>query len=504
MVGRSCLLASLLALLTCSSALAQARFAGPAGTSTNPCTREAPCDFATAVQGAANGDEVVVLPGTYSLGPDSVTDETAIFLHGDLSGPRPQLKSSVVGAPALQVDNAGTTVRWLGLSAPGGSGLQLRSGFAEELVASAGGLTNGACEVDNATLRDSVCVASSAGAPAILSSNGTASVRNVTAEATGSSGIGIHATAAAAGSEQLELVNVIAHGAAHDISADAPLGSSCSVTVTHSNYVTAAASSPATISDDGTQQTAAPVFSDAQYDESAASPTVARGLTNSSNGQFDYAGNARVVNGTTDIGADQLDQPPTVSTEPATMVHPLGATLWSIVNPGGLLTRLKFQYGTTVHYGSSVPAQQIGPVGFEVPVSMAVLGLAPGTRYHFRAIASSALGIRYGKGVVFVTPPLMLTNVAETMTVWRAETGTFFTFTLNDTAGVVLSFTRLGRRHRVIGTKRARGQQGQNTIAFHGRVNGKQLKPGRYVVTISARVGGASSTPRRLAFSIVS
>lgn len=513
----------MLALLASGSALAAERYATPGGSPANACTDDAPCDFATAVQGAKDGDEVIVEKGSYTLGPGTVVDSAAISIHGMFGGPRPRLISSVVGGAALSIQNAGSTVSWLGLNAPGGSAIQLRGGLAERLVAIAGGVPDGACEVDGGTLRDSVCVATGTGAPSVLSTNGSATVRNVTAEAIGAGGIGVHASASGSASqEQLSLVNVIAHGSGHDIAADASLGASCAVSVTRSNYANAAATPPATIADDGTQQTAAPIFIDANYHQAAASPTVGHGLTDPSNGTFDFDGDARVVNGATDIGADELDLPPTVTTDPASSVHPVGATLWGLVNPGGPPTTVTFQYGTSVRYGSKTAAQQLGPVGFGVPVSMAVLGLRPGTLYHFRVIATNSQGRRYGTDSAFATPPLTLRGVSQTTSAWRVVTGTTFSFMLNDDARVLLSFTRLvagrerhGQCHQrarrgtpcvisvEVGSLRKKGTAGPNTIRWRGRVAGHALPPGNYAVTMTAHANGASTAGHRLTFTIV-
>jgi hypothetical protein len=46
------------------------------------------------------------------------------------------------------------------------------------------------------------------------------------------------------------------------------------------------------------------------------------------------------------------------------------------------------------------------------------------------------------------------------------------------------------------------GRPGTNRLAFNGRLNGKQLKPGRYTVMITATNSAGASTPVSLNFSI--
>src|SRR5262249_19205696 len=46
-------------------AAAGQRYASPTGTMVAPCTSASPCDLATAVQNAADNDEVIVNPGAY-------------------------------------------------------------------------------------------------------------------------------------------------------------------------------------------------------------------------------------------------------------------------------------------------------------------------------------------------------------------------------------------------------------------------------------------------------
>src|SRR6185295_13812676 len=94
----------------------------------------------------------------------------------------------------------------------------------------------------------------------------------------------------------------------------------------------------------------------------------------------------------------------TVSTDLASALGGGSATLNATVNPGGAATTAFFQYGTTVGYGSTTPAQNIGAAMTALPVSAPVTGLVAGTAYHYRIVAfNPASGTNFGGDVVFTT-----------------------------------------------------------------------------------------------------
>jgi hypothetical protein len=84
-------------------------------------------------------------------------------------------------------------------------------------------------------------------------------------------------------------------------------------------------------------------------------------------------------------------------------VNSLGATLAAGVNPRGLATSVRFEYGTSTSYGTATPEQAIGAGGSTVSVTAAIGGLKPGTKYNYRAVASSAAGITRGGNRCFTT-----------------------------------------------------------------------------------------------------
>jgi hypothetical protein len=95
---------------------------------------------------------------------------------------------------------------------------------------------------------------------------------------------------------------------------------------------------------------------------------------------------------------------PAISSRAATSVTSLGATLNAGVSPRSLATTVHFEYGTSTSYGTSTADQAIGAGSSTVSVSAPIGGLKPGTKYNFRAVATSAAGIARGANRSFTTP----------------------------------------------------------------------------------------------------
>ena len=79
--------------------------------------------------------------------------------------------------------------------------------------------------------------------------------------------------------------------------------------------------------------------------------------------------------------------------------------LGALVSPGGIQTSYRFEYGPTSAYGSSTPFPE-GSVGEGLEahaVWASASGLAPGSTYHYRVVASNELGTVYGEDQTFTT-----------------------------------------------------------------------------------------------------
>ncbi len=96
---------------------------------------------------------------------------------------------------------------------------------------------------------------------------------------------------------------------------------------------------------------------------------------------------------------------PVVEKEVAAEVDTSEAKLGTLVNPGGIGTSYRFEYGTTTAYGHSTPFPE-GSVGEEITsrtVWAAASGLEPGTTYHYRVVATNELGEAVGPDRTFTT-----------------------------------------------------------------------------------------------------
>jgi hypothetical protein len=105
-------------------------------------------------------------------------------------------------------------------------------------------------------------------------------------------------------------------------------------------------------------------------------------------------------------GNDQsfsLGSVPAATTSSAVAVSSSSATLRGVVDPGGQDTSWHFEFGTSASYGSATPPNQVSAGTKNVSVTVAVAGLAAGTTYHFRVVATNASGTTAGVDRAFTT-----------------------------------------------------------------------------------------------------
>jgi hypothetical protein len=137
-------------------------------------------------------------------------------------------------------------------------------------------------------------------------------------------------------SATLAATNLIIHGTGPDDIWD----SSGVLTLVDCEYSTVMG--PATPSSTG-QVSGAPVFADAatgDYHTLSNSPGNGQGVDSAANGTLDLDGNAREVNGSTDLGAYELPATPTVTTGAASQVTQTTATIAGTVRSGRPVRRL--------------------------------------------------------------------------------------------------------------------------------------------------------------------
>lgn len=96
---------------------------------------------------------------------------------------------------------------------------------------------------------------------------------------------------------------------------------------------------------------------------------------------------------------------PDVETIPAFVLEGAGeAVLGARVNPRNSGTEYWFEYGPTTAYGSSTPHADAGSGGSGQVVSRRIVGLTPGTTYHFRVVAKNGAGPTDGLDTRLTTP----------------------------------------------------------------------------------------------------
>ena len=319
----ACLVAMTGALVTFLAvavpASAATRYAEPNGNGPEPCDLSDPCSLQTAVEGiVTDGDEVILLPGTY-VETDELDDvNDAIDLHGQSGSPRPTIMSSA--NTVLFSNDPGTVIHHLDIEASGViSGLFLQGGTVDEVTVHE--TTNGtACTFPGAagaTIRDTVCWNSGPGPGVGLNqSSGTAAVklRNVTAVSSGSTNsFGVLLGASNNANVSIDGRAVIAQGVTADIRASEDATASSTINLDTSNYFTvtlAGVGTPTvTPAGSGTNQTAEPLFVDTAtggFHQAAGSPTIDAGGLDGFSGSIDIDGDPRTLGAAPDIGADEF------------------------------------------------------------------------------------------------------------------------------------------------------------------------------------------------------
>lgn len=263
----------------------------------------------------------------------------------------------------------------------------------------------------------------------------------------------------------------------------------------------------------------------------------------------DQRGAARPSGPACDIGAYELVLP-VVSTGPASPVTSSGATLSGSVIPNQSSASASFQYGTTTAYGSTTPIQQGGgfaPITFSAQVS----GLAPNTTYHYRLVATSPDGTAGGSDQTFTTgaapsgpappvggspgpppaggsgPPLpgntsapklahLTLNPRSFRTARRRhhrrdKLGTSLAYT--DTKAATATFTvsrcaKFDKRRRClrymrVGTFSHADVSGPNAFHWNGLLGRTRVKPGRYRLSVEARLATRKSNALSSLFTVL-
>jgi hypothetical protein len=108
----------------------------------------------------------------------------------------------------------------------------------------------------------------------------------------------------------------------------------------------------------------------------------------------------------TTYGPDQVfvtPGPPEIDLASSSAVKQTSAHLSASVNPKSAPTTIRFEYGTSSSYGSSMPAVSVGSDPTPQSAGADLAGLTPGTTYHFRAVAENQHGVTASPDQTFTT-----------------------------------------------------------------------------------------------------
>jgi hypothetical protein len=158
------------------------------------------------------------------------------------------------------------------------------------------------------------------------------------------------------------------------------------------------------------------------------------------------------------FGAGNLKLPflvPPVALYPAssaTAVTRHEATLNATVTPNDSDTAIKFEYGTTGDYGSTVAAPTVPADAPANPVAVQLTGLTPGTTYHFRVVATNLAGPTVQADQTFTTVEDLAPNVKAHRAVGRLGRLVRLPYTLGDDTGEARAAVAVFRGNKRVAT----------------------------------------------------
>ena len=224
----------------------------------------------------------------------------------------------------------------------------------------------------------------------------------------------------------------------------------------------------------------------------------------------DQRGVPRPAGGACDIGAYQVTAP-LASTGPVLALSSRSATVSGAVTPYAGQGAVSVQYGTSTAYGLTSAAVNVGGVS-SAPVSIALGGLRPRTRYHYRLLISTTDGTAVGGDMSFATTVPVLS--AFVLIPAAPTSGHRVTLTYRDSERSVTSFTLLRclqrvnrrstrcKRYGSVLTFTHHDRAGPNLVGFNARLHGKSLPSGLYVLQAAPRAGIASGGTAAIRFAL--
>lgn len=300
-------------LMAAAPAAADDRYAEPAGDGPIlTCPQSDPCSITDAVDPTAtdDGDEVILAPGTYSLDARLQLLD-AVHMHGTGVPSDTKIVATYFADNLVYMENAASEISNLEINAVvNAPALSVASGIVNRVIVR--NTAGDACAGASVRIIQSVCssVANEGEGLVVDVSLITTPVnlRNSTITG-GPNAYGIRAYSSGAGTANVNMIGVIASGAAGAVFLS---GASTTFTATHSNYqsVNAGGVTNFTPAGSGTNQTTLPKFVDqaaGDLRQKFDSITIDAGAVDGLSGTVDLLGAARSQGAAPDIGAYEFD-----------------------------------------------------------------------------------------------------------------------------------------------------------------------------------------------------
>ena len=527
-------------LVVPAAASGATRYAAVGGTGAEPCAQAAPCSLQDAVAGASAADTVNVGPGVYALSATLDVNQDGVVLQGTPGSPKPQFTYAGPAGNAVRalfasnvvvrdIKVEGTTSDFTGLVRVG------EGGVVDRIEVHVHGTGVGLLAGTDAVVRDSVIIA-----------DGTDPAARVHGTVTGSTILAPNGNVAALSTSTSFFMPAANLTVRNSILRSGPTGPdviaedqhngtmpepTALLDIDYSSFALATASGMQGVFVPGTHNVGPALLVNVaagDVHQQAGSPTINAGSAAVPMfGTLDFERDPRTVGIAPDIGADESTTAPTAVTGVVSAVTTTTATLGGTVDPGGLATTYRVEYGPTAAYGSVTPDAVLPAAGSAQPVSVAMSGLPDGTTLHARLVAVNARGTSQGTDVMFNTaadPTPAVTLLRLSPATIRTGAKSSVRFRLSERARITVVVDRLVpgrrkgkvcrpalttgprctkvvRRGAIVATRTAASTV---TIGIPKRLGGKVLAPGRYRVSVIAKdfVTGRSSVRRSVILTV--
>lgn len=412
---RSLALAALATLLLAAPAWAGTTYyATPLTANTTTCDQVTPCTLVAAVGKAGAGDTVQLEPGDYHRGGGAGSDlaiSSGSTIQGQPGAERPRIvqEDPFTSCTCAILSSLGNvTFRHLFLDQSvdnaAGGGVNVNGGDVVEDVLSIGGRQGGYVTAPNNEIRDSVFIGGNGG----LVTAASVHLEHVTLVATGTTGVGLVAQRLSSGTAGVSVDNSIVQGgpSGHDaVALTGDPGAGIVITARYSAISRSAGDSGGT----GTEQfdysdhvlASDPIFVSGGYGVTGASPTIDVASAALTTVPLDFSGLPRILGPAPDMGAFEYAPAPEVQAS-AGDVTQTAATLSGSVT-SAIPADARFEYGPDASYGSVAGAATVAGAAAPTAVGAALAGLAPGTTYHFRLVATNEHGTTATPDATFTT-----------------------------------------------------------------------------------------------------